>query len=64
MLWFKSCSRCSGDLYSDRDTHGPYVACLQCGHYLTESEQVLIGSSNTMPNPQHRAPVQSKRVAA
>ena len=31
MFWLKGCPRCSGDLYSDRDQYGAYLACLQCG---------------------------------
>jgi hypothetical protein len=35
MFWQKSCPRCKGDLYQDSDVSGIYVACFQCGHYLT-----------------------------
>ncbi|MBI4339669.1 MAG: hypothetical protein HY680_06915 [Chloroflexi bacterium] len=38
MLWFKQCQRCEGDLYLDRDMYGPFVACLQCGYYLTDTQ--------------------------
>ncbi len=31
MLWFKRCPRCQGDLANDRDCHGVYLYCLQCG---------------------------------
>ena len=31
MFWFKSCPRCSGDLYADNDQYGPYITCAQCG---------------------------------
>ena len=39
MLYFKSCNRCQGDLYEAADIYGRYVACVQCGHYLTEAEE-------------------------
>lgn len=39
MVWFKSCPRClEGDLADNRDMYGPYVVCLRCAHYLTDSE--------------------------
>jgi len=28
----KSCPRCEGDLYVDRDYNGWYAQCLQCGY--------------------------------
>jgi len=28
---YKGCKRCGGDLYLERDHHGAYLACLQCG---------------------------------
>ena len=33
MFYFKSCPRCSGDLFQDSDTFGPYVNCAQCGFH-------------------------------
>lgn len=38
MFWFKGCPRCAGDLHTGNDVHGPYVACIQCGHHLTDRE--------------------------
>jgi len=31
----KSCTRCNGDMFADRDQHGKFIQCLQCG-YLRE----------------------------
>lgn len=31
MLYLKGCPRCHGDLYLDRDAHGAFRQCLQCG---------------------------------
>lgn len=28
---FKGCPKCEGDVSLDRDQHGPYAHCLQCG---------------------------------
>ncbi len=46
MFWLRSCPRCQGDFYQDRDTFGYYLRCLQCGHEIQllkmlESEQQL-----------------------
>jgi hypothetical protein len=40
MLWFKSCPRCRGDLSQKLDVYGSYIACYQCGHYLTTAEEI------------------------
>jgi hypothetical protein len=48
VLWLKSCPRCKGGLYQDRDQYGPYVACFQCGHYLSRAEEVAL----LYPSPQ------------
>ncbi len=42
MYWLKGCPRCRGDLHNDRDSHGTYMACLQCGHYLTPEEELVL----------------------
>ena len=34
----KGCRRCCGDLYANEDMYGRYVACFQCGHYLSDLE--------------------------
>ncbi len=39
MFWFKSCPRCGGDLFQERDHYGWYVSCLQCGHHFNEVEE-------------------------
>ena len=30
MIKFKSCPKCSGDLYLNRDCYGSYLNCFQC----------------------------------
>jgi hypothetical protein len=43
MLWFKSCPKCStGDLSEGKDRYGMYIFCLQCGHYLSQAEEVVL----------------------
>lgn len=42
MLWFKRCPKCEGDLYLDRDMYGPFVACLQCGYYLSDAQMKVL----------------------
>ena len=38
-LWLKSCPKCGGDLYSDRDVMGYYRQCLQCGYTFYEQRR-------------------------
>ena len=40
MVYLKSCPRCRGDLFTERDHRGTYVTCLQCGHTLSSSEEM------------------------
>ncbi len=47
MLWLKRCPECKGDLYQDRDLYGRYVACFQCGHYLSVLEEVTLPYSSS-----------------
>lgn len=32
MIYFKACHRCRGDMLLERDRHGQYVQCIQCGY--------------------------------
>ena len=43
-LALKECPRCSGDLYTNSDSYGPYTECLQCGYmgYLETAEVGVI----------------------
>ncbi len=38
MFWLKGCRRCEGDVYQGEDIAGKYLACIQCGHYLSDLE--------------------------
>ena len=33
MIYLKSCPRCGGDVKKDKDAHGEFSNCLQCGWY-------------------------------
>ena len=59
MKWkFKSCPRCGGDVFMDKDQDGWYEQCLQCAYrhelqVLAESERepVLAGKANSRKRP-------------
>ena len=42
MLWMKCCPRCKGDLQDNQDVFGNYFVCIQCGYYLTDSEETRL----------------------
>lgn len=47
MMWLKGCPQCHGDLYEEpaigaRSVASRYVSCLQCGHTLSEQEEVAL----------------------
>ena len=64
MFWFKGCPKCHGDLYSDTDVYGSYVACIQCSHYLTEAEEARLVSSEAQLEHADTASLVLERVAA
>lgn len=38
--YLRACPRCHGDVFLDEDPFtGAHLACLQCGHALTPSEE-------------------------
>ena len=42
MLNLKSCPRCQGDMYAERDVYGRFAHCLQCGHYMQVRDENAI----------------------
>ena len=42
----KSCSRCGGDLFIDRDADGWFEQCLQCSH---RRELIRLSSKQLVP---------------
>ena len=55
MLWSKSCYKCNGDLFLEKDVDGWSIACLQCGAraYVTNPIPVQSGV-NTSYEPVRR----------
>jgi hydrogenase maturation factor HypF (carbamoyltransferase family) len=51
MLWFKQCPKCEGALYLDRDMYGPFVACLQCGYYLSDAQMKVLLTLGELRRP-------------
>ena len=45
MIYFKACPKCHGDLFGDTDVYGPYIACAQCGHYLSAMDEARFAQS-------------------
>jgi len=45
MAWwkFKSCPRCDGDMFIDRDLYGWYEQCIQCGYARDLRSTVKLG---------------------
>jgi len=66
-LWFKSCPKCGGDLYSDRDIMGYYRQCLQCGYTFYEQRRreerrpVHAPASADLPHEDDEAPDEPKQ---
>ena len=56
MIEFKACSRCKGDVKTNRDVYGTYRQCLQCGRM----QDVLVG----MASMEKRQPARSKKHKA
>ncbi len=40
--WLKECPRCGGDLHEEWDLYGRFIACLQCGYILSESQETRL----------------------
>jgi hypothetical protein len=47
------CPKCSGSMYLDKDEHGPYEECLQCG-YLLDLEKTDQPSKASISNKTHQ----------
>ena len=64
MFWLKACPRCHGDLYRRSDIYGPYIACLQCAHYLSEAEFAMLQRTSVSIVPQAHTQVRVVELAA
>ena len=49
MFYFKACPKCHWDLFSNTDAYGPYIACAQCGRYLSEAEEARFTGQTIKP---------------
>ena len=64
MFWFKSCPRCSGDLFEDRDQYGSFITCMQCGFSKdipSEHRGTLVVTAEPVPVPVAPLPEEGKR---
>ena len=64
MFYSKACPKCRGDLYQSTDIYGPYIACIQCSHYLTDAEEAQVDHFALGMALQPAAVAQQERVAA
>ena len=64
MYYFKACPRCHGDLFEDTDVYGPYIACMQCGHYITAANEAGLTQSDLNPGRHLAMPADSSKIAA
>ena len=54
-MWkFKSCPRCKGDLYVDRDSYSWYQGCIQCG-YLKDLPNLALSCKQPEKEQQEQA---------
>jgi len=64
VMWrFKSCPKCSGNLFIDSDTDGWYVQCLQCG-YRGDQDNMLKAERETVPKERKLAKTSSGKSHA
>ena len=56
MIRFKACPKCGGDLYVNKDIHGDFLNCLQCGYLKDLTEETEI--------PRQSVPIEKERPAA
>ncbi len=51
-FWLKQCPRCWGDLRADADRYGSYIACMQCGYILNQTEETRLIAIGTLREPE------------
>ncbi len=42
MVYLKGCPRCHGDLFPEGSGRDRAISCLQCGHVLSQSEELAL----------------------
>ena len=55
MFWLKACPKCHGDLYTGKDTYGPFISCMQCSRYLTPAEEADLLLVTAKPDMWHNS---------
>ncbi len=51
MLWLKSCPRCHEDLCESKDMYGRYINGIQCGHYVSASQELALRDPSRRVTP-------------
>gem|GEM_PF-1746251 len=74
MLYFRACPRChTGTVEFSSDSHGPYLACLNCGFHVsgnayrnfnTGHGQMVTGTARVAPEMRTTAPRPAAGLAA
>ena len=49
MMLLKGCPKCRGDVIADRDLHGRYIRCLQCGYMKDVAEDFVLSPREAEP---------------
>lgn len=53
MLYLKSCPKCRGDMYLEKDSFGVYRQCLQCG-YIRDLDAPVFVATEAVADEAHR----------
>ena len=66
MLQLKSCPKCNGDMFTDRDNYGHFRQCLQCGLIKDLVDPSAIVTQPVQPKARKQVGVKAmaKKVAA
>jgi DNA-directed RNA polymerase subunit M/transcription elongation factor TFIIS len=60
-MWrFKSCPKCGGDVYIDKDQYGWFEHCLQCG-YIGQLKSVVEAKEQQVEKGKEKEPVAASR---
>jgi len=66
MIHLKSCPKCHGDMYLDKDAYGSFRQCLQCGFMkdLVDPSQILAQALKPKGKVRQASAKAAKKVAA
>ncbi len=51
---YRSCPRCDGDIFIDRDLHGWFEQCLQCGYVRNLGNTIKLGQQEALSKKERR----------